>query len=556
MQWAAPPSRRSGSATVRYTGRLADHGRALNLHLGFDGWQQPMLDLDMQRTEDGSWVVDIPSLDGHLVVDCVISDRVGPQRSCDNNHGVDYRLWIALDPVDSHVHARDRGSDRMGFDSLRTAFFSSGMTHALVSWRDNDFIDRVADGVPWLTKLVWVHPGGPSVDDVQRRLAVGAVGLKLHPSYDGYAADSDRLDGYLRVADERNVPVTVHSSVGPSDPDLIRRLAERFPRVSFVLYHTFLGPDEGRRRASRHARELPNLFLETSWCRSGVVERLVDEAGPERVLFGSDAAIDGPRHYVRQPPNIEFTETYNSSLLLLARRLGPEATRAVYETNTRRLFGLPGAEESRQPIEDTRPRRLTVVRRRPGDDVRTLFRPALDQVVELAGEVRPDRLAGDTPCAEWDVGTLLGHLLATVRRAAAIADGDRAPRLPYLATLPRGETWAGSLRAARTDALSAWDREGWEAGVPVPWGEVPAGLARSAFVLELVAHGWDLATALDQRSLLRPELAEPALALAQQLLPATWRTGLDPYRPPVATAPAADGYTRLAAFLGRRTAGQ
>jgi len=83
------------------------------------------------------------------------------------------------------------------------------------------------------------------------------------------------------------------------------------------------------------------LTLSCAARAAGEAERLLDEAGPERVLFGSDAATDGPDHYVRRPPNIEMTENYNIGLLRLARRLRPEVTRKLLEDNARTLFGIP-----------------------------------------------------------------------------------------------------------------------------------------------------------------------------------------------------------------------
>ena len=66
----------------------------------------------------------------------------------------------------------------------------------------------------------------------------------------------------------------------------------------------------------------------------------MEQVGPERVLFGSDASVDGPTHYRRQPPNVEGAETYNDGLLALVRALGPETTQAVLAGNSRRLFRL------------------------------------------------------------------------------------------------------------------------------------------------------------------------------------------------------------------------
>jgi predicted TIM-barrel fold metal-dependent hydrolase len=334
LRWLAPGSRR-----IRYTGPLKG---PLTLHFGYDGWSSPR-DVAMER-DDVGWIAEVP-VDGRHVIDCVV--RASRAGACDNNDGADYRLWIGVDPVDAHTHVRAPGGGTLGFDSLRTAAFSGGMTHALVSWTDNDLVEIVAEATPWLTPLVWVRPGGPDPEDVGRRLAAGAAGLKLHPAYDGYPADTPGLDPYLQVAAGHRVPVTVHSAPGPADPDLIARLASRFPSVRFVFYHTYLGPPEGRRRAAKHARDLPNVFLETSWCRSAETERLIDEIGPDRVIFGSDAATDGPDHFVRRPPNIEMTENYNTGLLRLAQRLAPDVFRKLVSANARSLFRLPVARRTR-----------------------------------------------------------------------------------------------------------------------------------------------------------------------------------------------------------------
>jgi predicted TIM-barrel fold metal-dependent hydrolase len=107
-----------------------------------------------------------------------------------------------------------------------------------------------------------------------------------------------------------------------------------------ILYHTYLGPSEGRRRAAQHVREQPNLYLETSWCSWRTVTWLVEEVGADRVLFGSDASVDGPHHYCRHPPNVESRETYNEGLVPLIHALGSQSARQVLGDNAQRLFGL------------------------------------------------------------------------------------------------------------------------------------------------------------------------------------------------------------------------
>jgi predicted TIM-barrel fold metal-dependent hydrolase len=101
------------------------------------------------------------------------------------------------------------------------------------------------------------------------------------------------------------------------------------------------------RRAIAHTQQQSNLYLETSWCASKQVERMVAEVGPERVIFGSDAAVDGHRHFVQ--PHVEGHESYNEGLLGIHRALGSEMAEEVLAGNVRRLFRLPEASQDSEP---------------------------------------------------------------------------------------------------------------------------------------------------------------------------------------------------------------
>ena len=318
--------------TVAYRGTLAD-ARALTAHVGYDGWQDTA-ELALERVTEGLHVASLPLADGRIVADVAVTDG----QRWDNNEGMDYRLWLHLDPVDAHTHVDHRGEGSLGLQGLRSGMASAGVTRALVSWRDNAAVRRLTRSAADLAPLVWVHPGHTSVHRVGHHLATDHVGIKLHPVVDHYPADDHRLDRYMELAATHDRPVVVHSSPGPADPDLVRRLAERWPTVPVVLYHVYLGPDEGRHRAAAHVREVANLYLETSWCRWELLGDLVAAAGPDRVLFGSDAAIDGAHHYAAS--NVEGRESYKHGMLALAHALCETDRQLVFERNASRLFRL------------------------------------------------------------------------------------------------------------------------------------------------------------------------------------------------------------------------
>jgi hypothetical protein len=339
LSWYGPPEP-GGGQRIAYRGPL--RGETLRLHFGYDGWKRAGRDVALEPVEDGLAVTAPLDVDGHLTVEACVTDGA----SWDNNHGVDYRLWVGIDPVDGHLHASGTGHGAFGRPSLEVAMASAGMVAGVVSWFDNAATERLARAGAGLHPLVWVAPGSTPVEEVADRLADGFVGIKLHPTLDGYPGDDPALDPYLEVAATAGCPVAVHSAPGDADPNHIRRLAERHPSVPVILYHTYLGPAEGRRRAVKYLGEHPNLYLETSWCRWKTVLRFVEAVGPERVLFGSDASVDGPAHYRREPPNVEGAETYNDGLLALVRALGPETARTVLAGTTRRLFRLDQSKPS------------------------------------------------------------------------------------------------------------------------------------------------------------------------------------------------------------------
>jgi predicted TIM-barrel fold metal-dependent hydrolase len=336
ISWDKIENPDSPEMRIAYRGPLS--GPELRIRFGFDGWQEPIQEVKLEQVEPGRAVTEPLDLEEHVSLECVVTD--GEQ--WDNNSDADYRLWIGFDPIDSHLHVSGRGSGGLGITSLQTAMASAGIRHGIVSWVNNAVFDRINWAATGLFPLVWVRPGDTPPDEVRERLAAGYVGLKLHPTVDDYRADDHELDPYIEIAAEVGRPVACHSAPGDADPDHIRRLAERFPTVPVILYHTYLGPYEGRWRAAQHVREQPNLYLETSWCRWQIVLQLVEEAGPARVLFGSDASVDGPHHYCRRPPNVEGRETYNAGLVPLIRALGPRSARKVLGDNARRLFGLNG----------------------------------------------------------------------------------------------------------------------------------------------------------------------------------------------------------------------
>ncbi|MFC9642646.1 TIGR03086 family metal-binding protein [Streptomyces mirabilis] len=187
-------------------------------------------------------------------------------------------------------------------------------------------------------------------------------------------------------------------------------------------------------------------------------------------------------------------------------------------------------------------------------DPRPLYTRATEQIAALVATVRPEQLAGPTPCAEFDVRTLLSHIAGGTRRIAVVgAGGDGMAVRPFLDGV-EDDRWSAAYDEVRTEVRKSWaDDVRLDALVTVPWGEAPGRIALSGYVMEAVTHTWDLSESLGRPLVLDPELAEFALGIARRVLPDERRDDEElPFDSAVPAPEGADAYGRLAAYLGRR----
>jgi hypothetical protein len=157
----------------------------------------------------------------------------------------------------------------------------------------NDKMLSLAGGHPdRLRALCRLDPADGPLQEAERCLKDGAVGLKLHPRGEGFAIRDERLDPVFELADERRLPIMVHAGVGDPDvaTDSLER-ARRHPDARIILAHCAVG---GFERVLPHVREVANLFFDTSWWNPGDLWGLLRLVPPSRVLYASDVPFAAP----------------------------------------------------------------------------------------------------------------------------------------------------------------------------------------------------------------------------------------------------------------------
>jgi uncharacterized protein (TIGR03086 family) len=177
---------------------------------------------------------------------------------------------------------------------------------------------------------------------------------------------------------------------------------------------------------------------------------------------------------------------------------------------------------------------------------------ALDATGRLVAAIPADRWHGPTPCAGWDVRGLVSHLVSgnlwaselgaggTIEEVGERLDGD------LLGADPAGAYAASARAASKVFHLPG------ALGAPcaVSYGPVPGSVYAGHRFIDVMIHGWDLATSTGQDSRLDDDLAEACRKVAEPQIDMLRASGA--FGESVRVAADASAQARLLAMLGRR----
>lgn len=148
----------------------------------------------------------------------------------------------------------------------------------------------------------------------------------------------------------------------------------------------------------------------------------------------------------------------------------------------------------------------------------TAFLRASNGYVRRARAVTPAQWSAATPCSEWDVRTLVNHVVGeylwvpeliagkTISDVGSRLDGDLLGKDP-LATLES---------AARDAQAAAEAPDSLTRVVHLSFGDVPGADYLGQMAIDSVIHAWDLARAIGADETLDPELVDFAFEELRQ----------------------------------------
>ncbi|MBR5512882.1 MAG: amidohydrolase [Ruminococcus sp.] len=165
-----------------------------------------------------------------------------------------------------------------------------------------------------------VHPDAENfVEEVERIKSLGLCGVKLHPEYQFFRPDEERVFPIYRKAAELGLFVVFHAGWDPAGkgdilapPRSFAHIAEKFPELNIVAAH--MG---GMRMFDEVedclAGKFGNVYFDTAAVTDYIspeqLLRIIGKHGADKILFASDAPWDDPQNEVRVIDELPLSKT-------------------------------------------------------------------------------------------------------------------------------------------------------------------------------------------------------------------------------------------------------
>lgn len=171
---------------------------------------------------------------------------------------------------------------------------------------NNTALSVTADSKGKLVSFGSVHPDSPDCFDELRRIKeIGLKGIKLHPDYQGFDVEEERMEPLYDALEELGLPVVFHAGWDCLSPDHIHcrpirsaETARRHPGLRIILAH--LGGMKMWDDVYDYLAGIPNVYFDTSMAATCGIDKklmikILSKHPEENILFGTDSPWENPQ---------------------------------------------------------------------------------------------------------------------------------------------------------------------------------------------------------------------------------------------------------------------
>ncbi len=171
-----------------------------------------------------------------------------------------------------------------------------------------------------------VHPDAEdAIYELERIKSMGLYGVKLHPDYQGFFVDEERLFPIYEKCIELDLPILFHAGFDPISPNVVHampdafaRILDRLPDITMILAH-FGGMLEWDLVEEHLIGREGNLYFDistvTGYLSDEQAERMIKKHGADRILFASDMPWDSPQNIISLVERLDLSNEDREKIL-------------------------------------------------------------------------------------------------------------------------------------------------------------------------------------------------------------------------------------------------
>lgn len=202
---------------------------------------------------------------------------------------------------------------RMEADGVDLSVVHAIATNPKQMHKVNDYAFQM-DRDPQIVAFGSVHPDAPdALQELERIKAAGLKGVKLHPEFQGFYADDEKMKPIYRKISELGLITLFHAGEDYGYPPPYHAMPEHLKNAlrwfdSPVVAAHWGGIGCGAQVLDKLCGE--NIFFDLSYGYGAMAkptaQAIVDRHGPERLLFGSDCPWHRPAWELRLLDSLEL----------------------------------------------------------------------------------------------------------------------------------------------------------------------------------------------------------------------------------------------------------
>lgn len=188
---------------------------------------------------------------------------------------------------------------------------------AILNWSKEITTDRL---IPFPS----VHPDAADAGAQVRRIAMeGFKGFKMHPYYQEFYLDEDRMAPIYAAAQDTGLLLLMHTGydlaferIRRGDPERIRQVIAAYPRLKLITTHLFAWQDwEEARRLLAGQPVYTDVSMSIEAMPRELARELILAHPREYLLFGTDSPWIDPVPHLELVRSLALGSAYESALL-------------------------------------------------------------------------------------------------------------------------------------------------------------------------------------------------------------------------------------------------